>query len=199
MTDQERIAAAINWIKKELGLKDYQLAKKWGVDKNTVAAYCEGKGIAKGQVLASLVKDYGVNGEWLIAGQGDPFLNASETHPTAYGPPGITQETRDKISTSVREVTARFGAPTTPKINIDDAQGKVYRILSAGTALSVALYMNIQQFAAALDTGQELKVCQDQMKEMQTKIDALTRRVDGLTAVPTTTADPAAGSDKEAM
>jgi len=59
--------------------------------------------------------------------------------------------------------------------------------------------MNIQQFAAALDTGHALSLCQDQMKEMQSQIDALNRKMDGLTAVPTSTADPAAGSDKEAM
>ena len=64
------------------------------------------------------------------------------------------------------------------KINIEEAMGKAYKVLNAGTALSVALYMNIQQFAAALDTGQELKECKDLMKSMQQQIDALNHKVD---------------------
>ena len=44
--------------------------------------------------------------------------------------------------------------------------------------------MNIQQFAAALDTGYELKVCQEQMKGLQSQIDVLKDQVDRLTAAP---------------
>jgi cell division protein FtsL len=100
----------------------------------------------------------------------------------------------------VRDMMAAYDpALARQKINIDEDWGKAYKVLSAGTTLSVALHMNIQQFAAALDTGQELKVCQDQIKNMQSQIDELKGKVDRLTAVPTTTADPAAGSDKEAM
>jgi transcriptional regulator with XRE-family HTH domain len=84
------------------------------------------------------------------------------------------------------------------KINIEEAMGKAYKVLNAGTALSVALYMNIQQFAAALDTGQALKACQDQMKAMQEQIDALHAKVDRLTA-PSTTERQGDGSEKKAM
>ena len=85
------------------------------------------------------------------------------------------------------------------KINIDEAQGKAYRVLSAGNALSVALYMNIQQFAAALDTGRELKVCQDQISGLQSQIDELRRQVDRLTAVPATSDVPTAGSEEKVI
>ena len=85
------------------------------------------------------------------------------------------------------------------KINIEEAIGKTYTVLSAGTALSVALYMNIQQFAAALDTGHALQLCQDQMKGMQEQIDALNRKVDGLTAAPITAEGQGDGSVKKAM
>ncbi|PKN71229.1 MAG: hypothetical protein CVU54_02065 [Deltaproteobacteria bacterium HGW-Deltaproteobacteria-12] len=84
------------------------------------------------------------------------------------------------------------------KINIEEAMGKTYKVLSAGTALSVALYMNIQQFAAALDTGQELKECKDMMKAMQLQIDDLSAKVDRLTA-PSTAERQADGSVKKAM
>ncbi|MDD4356021.1 MAG: helix-turn-helix domain-containing protein [Smithellaceae bacterium] len=84
------------------------------------------------------------------------------------------------------------------KINIEEAMGKTYKVLNAGTALSVALYMNIQQFAAALDTGQALKICQDQMKAMQEQIDTLNAKVDRLSA-PSTTERQGDGSEKKAM
>lgn len=83
---EERIAWIIKWIKQEHGLNDPQLGKKWGVDKNTVAAYCNGKGIAKGPVLSSIVKDYGISGEWLIAGNGEPFPGARAKYPEVCGP-----------------------------------------------------------------------------------------------------------------
>jgi len=58
--------------------------------------------------------------------------------------------------------------------------------------------MNIQQFSAAMDAGKELKVCQNQMKDMQKQIDSLNRKVDGLTAVPTSADSPTAGSEEKA-
>ena len=84
------------------------------------------------------------------------------------------------------------------KLNIEEAIGKAYIILNAGTALSVALYLNIQQFSAAMDAAKELKVCQDQIKDMQKQMDSLNRKVDSLTAVPTSADSPAAGSEEKA-
>ncbi len=84
------------------------------------------------------------------------------------------------------------------KINIEEAMGKAYKVLNSGTALSVALYMNIQQFAAALDTGQELKACQEQIKSMQEQIDDLNKKVDRLIA-PSTAERQGDGSEKKAM
>lgn len=85
------------------------------------------------------------------------------------------------------------------KINIEEAIGKAYTVLSAGTALSVALYMNIQQFATALNTGHALQFCQDQMKDMQAQIDVLKQQVDRLTAAPITAEGQGDGSAKKAM
>ena len=83
------------------------------------------------------------------------------------------------------------------KINIEEAIGKTYKVLSAGTALSVALYMNIQQFSLALDTGKDLRVCQDQINGLQSQIDELRGHIDRLTAVPATSDAQADGSEKK--
>lgn len=196
MNDQERIAWAINWIKENKNLKDFHLAKQWGVDKSTVAAYIECKGIAKGKVLSSIVKDYGFSGEWLIAGKGEPFPGASKQYPGVCGPPGLNMGVLDPPQLH-KSSDAMFSSDQ--KINIEEAMGKAYKVLGAGTALSVALFMNIQQFAAALDTGEALKSCQDQMKTMQEQINALNARIDGLTAPSTAERQAGTGSEKEAM
>jgi len=86
MDDKERIAWAINWIKKDRKTNNYRLSKLWGVDNATVARYSGGRGIAKGPVLSSLVKDFGFNGEWLISGKGEPFPMAREKYPDVCGP-----------------------------------------------------------------------------------------------------------------
>jgi cell division protein FtsL len=85
------------------------------------------------------------------------------------------------------------------KINIEEAMGKAYKVLNAGTALSVALYMNIQQFAAALDTGQELKACQEQIKNLQEQIDDLKRQVDRMSPLPPGAGRQGGGSADQAM
>lgn len=85
------------------------------------------------------------------------------------------------------------------KINIEEAMGKAYKVLKSGTALSVALFMNIQQFAAALDTGQELKACQEQIKNLQDQIDDLKRQVDRLSAAPPGAERQGGGSADQAM
>jgi hypothetical protein len=201
MDDKERIAWAINWIKKDRKTNNYRLSKLWGVDNATVARYSGGRGIAKGPVLSSLVKDFGFNGEWLISGKGEPFPMAREKYPDVCGQlpaePLIVCEAPAGYRPSVSEADAIFSSKQ--KINIEEAMGKTYKVLSAGTALSVALYMNIQQFAAALDTGEALKLCQDQMKDMQEQINSLNARIDGLTAPSTAERLAGAGSEKEAM
>jgi transcriptional regulator with XRE-family HTH domain len=129
--------------------------------------------------LSLILQYYKCSKSWLQTGEGVPYPDKQES-----------------TSGGVRETVPTYGNAA-QKINIDDAQGKAYRVLSAGNALSVALYMNIQQFAAALDTGKELKICQDQITDLQSQIDELRGQVDRLTAIPSITADPAAGSEEK--
>jgi len=59
-------------------------------------------------------------------------------------------------------------------------------------------YMNTQQFATALDIGQELKKHKELIKAMQAQIDDLSVKVDRLTA-PSTAGRQDYGSEKEVM
>ncbi len=83
---EERVAWVISLIKEKNSLTNVQIGEKLGIDKNTVAAYIHGKGDLKGVALAGLVKHYDVNGEWLIAGIGEPFPGARIKFPEACGP-----------------------------------------------------------------------------------------------------------------
>jgi len=205
---EERVAWVLNKIKERDRLNNVQVSKILEVDKNTVQLYCHAKGNIKGSALAKLVTYFKINGEWLISGKSEPFPGACEKFPEVCGPPGVTEEQYKRISSTIRSLVnenlADCGASdvlfsSDQKINIEEAMGKAYKILTAGTALSVALYMNIQQFAAALDTGQSLQICQEQIKAMQTQIDALHARIDRLTAPSTAERQEGDGSAKKAM
>jgi hypothetical protein len=82
------------------------------------------------------------------------------------------------------------------KIKIDDALGKVHRILLANNELSITLYMNIQMFATALNNVQELKRCQDGIKNMQEQINKLKQRIDCLIDVSPTVTNPIKAPEK---
>jgi phage repressor protein C with HTH and peptisase S24 domain len=82
---EERVAWALNWIKKRDDINNIQVAKILKVDKNTVQLYCHGKGFIKGYALAALVNDYKINGEWLISDKGEPFPGARENFPEVCG------------------------------------------------------------------------------------------------------------------
>lgn len=118
---------------------------------------------------------------------GEIFLD-SKKYPDATG--------RINDHPIINDNNAGYGSPD-QKINIEEAIGKVYKILDAGTALSAALYMNIQQFAPALETGHALQLCQDTMKAMQKQIDELNKKVDRLTSVPTTSGGQGDGSEEK--
>lgn len=187
MDEKERIAWAINYLKKEHRLKDQELAKKWGIDKNTVAAYRRAKGIAKGNVLASLAKDFGINGEWIITGKGEPFPGARDKFPEVCGGPPTPQAVYDRIdhvvkTAMVRETQAEYSPVGGEQIDI--AIGKAYRVLAADNALSSALFLIIHQFAAALDADSDLKHCKQQLADLREEINVLKRRLDLVEAVP---------------
>lgn len=195
---EERVAWAINFIKDRDKLNNIQLGQKLGINKNTVGEYSQGKGDMKGVALAGLAKEFGFSGAWLISGIGEPFQGAPVHSNKQY------DEISENIRLHTREALMQYDPnpdalfKSDQKINIEEAMGKTYKVLNAGTALSVALYMNIQQFAAALDTGQELQECKELIKGLQSQINDLKMQVDRLSA-PSTAGRQGDGSEKEAM
>lgn len=111
---EERVAWIINFIRKEKGLNNVQLGQILGVNKNTIQAYSKGKGDLKGVALAGIVKHFGINGEWLISGRGEPFPGAREKYPEVCGVEESNQERTDNNITGefvlIRHVNGNISA-----------------------------------------------------------------------------------------
>jgi hypothetical protein len=192
---KERVRWAIGYICDNFKMTNEKIGKEMGCATSTINSY-RSKITVPGMDFSAYLKKYNFSSDWLNSGTGEPFPGAREKYPEVCGPAdyiGVRDNT-DQYGTLVPDTLFK----SDQKINIEEAMGKTYKVLNAGTALSVALYMNIQQFAAALDTGQALQVCQDQMKVMQEQIDDLNLKMDRLTA-PSIPGRQADGSEKEAM
>jgi hypothetical protein len=86
----ENVAWAIKIIKTDksldVGIKDIDLAKILGTNKDTLAAYRNKKGLLKGIVIERLVSVYNFNPMWLLKGTGEPFPGARINYPEVCGP-----------------------------------------------------------------------------------------------------------------
>ena len=188
-TLEDRVAWALGYIKKKEKITNIQLSKILEVDKNTVQAYCHGKGTLKGSALAVIVKVYGFNGEWLMAGKGEPFPGASEIFPEVCGKPPVTPAQIDQITQyvkdhpvdprTVNEGTYSFAQGSSVElVNVDEIMGKAYIILSANTELSQCLSVFIQQISTASKARDELQNCQKELMKTQHQIADLQKQLD---------------------
>jgi len=172
MDYEERIAWVIGHIKETTGLKDHQLGKKWGVDKNTVAKYCQGKGIAKGPVLASIVKEFGIQGEWLIAGNGEPYPGARDKYRSVCGPEIQPCQAAPSEVSGVNEILSAY----TNKIPITDDLLKASRVLESETHYATALHLNIHSFSRALNIEEEHDDINDRFNDLQSQLNDVKSR-----------------------
>jgi transcriptional regulator with XRE-family HTH domain len=204
---KKRTGWAINRISADRHLGNIEIAKLLSSSATTVSNYRTEKNGPKTAFIISLCKEFGYNQDWFMTGAGEPFVGAREKYPEICGPKTPAEIKYDQITETVHHHIKDAQMQYNPnadalfksdqKINIEEAMGKTYKVLSAGTALSVALYMNIQQFAAALDTGQELRECKETMVSLQSQIDDLRQQVDRLSAVPGTTEGQGDASESE--
>lgn len=185
----KRVAWAIATIKDDRdldkGITDVDLGKILGTNKDTLAGYRSGRGLLKGVVLERLVSRYGFSPAWLFQGVGEPFPGARAKYPEVCGPEHLP-------TVNNTDVLALPHAENPPQINIDEAMGKAYKVLQSGTPYAVALYLNIQQFAGALDATKELTTCQIRIDGLEQQVGELRRQVDRLTAPPSSAAQAAA-------
>lgn len=172
----ERIAWAITTIKEDKdldkGIKDVELAKILGTNKDTLAAYRHGKGLLKGEVIENIVSYYHFNPNWLFQGQGEPFPGARLKYPEVSGP-----EPTDSIPLILPQPTARSGASgaiSQPfQIDLGEDVRLAIEVLSSNTHYASSLHVNIHSFAAAVADNKRLTVVEQKMLDMDTKMDKL--------------------------
>jgi len=172
------IGDRIQKVRNDNKLSQRIFAEKIGISQGYLSEIEQNKKPPSEPILLAIEYRYAIPKDWLLTGEGEMEKGGS----------GGAAEDR-----AVQEMAMD------QKINIDDAMGKVYKILSSGTPYAVALYLNIIQFASAMDTGKELEKCMGEIEELKTQINELRQQVDRLAAVPTTAEQPDESSKKAAM
>jgi transcriptional regulator with XRE-family HTH domain len=204
---KKRVSWAIKRVAAERHLTNITLAPLLDSTPTTVSNYRTEKNSPKPAFIINFCREFGYNQDWFMTGAGEPFVGAREKYPEICGPKTPNEIKYDQITESVRYHVKEAQMQYDPnpdalfnsdqKINIEEAMGKTYKVLADGSALSVALYMNIQQFAAARETGRELQECKELVKGMQSQIDELNAKVDRLSSRPTSTEGQGDASESE--
>jgi FtsZ-binding cell division protein ZapB len=176
----KRVAWSIETIKIERsldkGIKDIDLAKILGTNKNTLSDYRKEKGLLKSVVVENLVSVFNFNPMWLFKGVGEPFPGAREKYPDVCGP-----ETINKTSPLYNKVEAPDMYVATPGIEYNagtDDFGKAVsglkKIFDSGDPILTATSMaGIHIFETSLNM-------KAQINEQTKKIDGLQKECDDL-------------------
>jgi hypothetical protein len=193
---KERTRWVIGYICDKFKMTNEKIGKEMGCATSTINSYRRMITLP-GRDFAVYLKKYNISTDWFDEGKGEPFPGAREKYSHICGQKTQNEIQYDQITESVhhhiKEAQMQYNPnpdalfKSDQKINIEEAMGKAYKVLTAGTALSVALFMNIQQFAIAQETGKELQECKELVKGMQSQIDELNTKVDRLSSHPTST------------
>ncbi|MGD0020788.1 MAG: hypothetical protein ABSC54_00650 [Smithellaceae bacterium] len=176
---------AVNYVCRRDNLTNKTLADLLKMNTSNISQYRSKKIRPSAEFMEAFCKQFGFNEAWFLSGVGEPFPGAFKDHPEICGPAGSAP--------AVHEPSPPYGALITEqKINIEEAVGKAYKILSSGTPAAAVLYLNIQQIAADL-------ACRAEIEELKAQVAELKGWVKRLSPNPSSAVEPDAGSDKEAM
>jgi DNA-binding Xre family transcriptional regulator len=198
---KKRVRWAINKVAATRGLTNRTIAPVVGVTPTTVSNYRTMKNEPKSSFINKFCDAFSCNSEWIMTGKGRPFFDLGDDyeddsdiprHPVAAAP-------LSRQVTEPRRVPRQQTGASSTSINVDEAMGKTYKVLTSGTPYAVALYLNIQQFSSSLDTAHELSQCKERLEDLQDQVDELRRQVDRLSAVPDTPEEQEEPLEKEAM
>ena len=159
-----KIILILDKIKKEKTIRtDIELANILRVRPNTISTWRK-RGTVPYKTLIAFCEQKGIDIKDLLSEE-EKQMGKDVYDQEGIGP-GMTFENIDKYSASQETSMDK-------KLNIDDAMGKGYKILSSGTPYAVALYLNIMQFASALDVGRELEKCVNEIQELKSQVNEL--------------------------
>lgn len=194
---EERVAWIIKKIKEKESLNNAQIGEKLGIDKNTVAAYLHKKGDLKGVALAGIVKHFGISGEWLIAGHGEPFPGARRDYSDVCSPEKAPLYNKD---------VAALPAGEAGELKISDLLHKTAVVLESKSIFTQALRSNIEAFHYAITCESQLEEFRgiinkqnSHLADLQSQMNLLRNQVDRLTAPPITSEQQVDSLAKEAM
>jgi transcriptional regulator with XRE-family HTH domain len=154
----ETIQERLKIVRKSLGLSQDELAIKTGAKRTTIAGYEAGVSLPHAEFLTALNKNYGINSNWLLTGDGNIFIKQlyPETEITSVG---------HQIPLLRQKVSCGFGQHWENEANIDRyvnvfdlvprlKTGKVYAVSVNGSSmLGVGIrHGDIVLFDAAKET-----------------------------------------------
>lgn len=196
---KNRVRWVIDYICRDFHLTNEKIAKEMGCATSTINSYRR-KITLPGRDFGIFLKKYNISTDWLDAGIGEPFPGARDKYPNICGQMTENEKKyamiKEKVNSEIKEAQDFYS--NCKQMNVEDALGKTFEVLKEGSDLSVALYMNIQQFAAALETGEELKKCRNEIATLREEVQKLKQEVNRFTA-PSTAGRPDDGSEKEVI
>ncbi len=68
----------IKKLRESFGLTQKDFAKKISVGRSTIAQYETGRNIPADSVIANICREFCINEEWLVSGNGDMFIDTSD-------------------------------------------------------------------------------------------------------------------------
>ena len=205
----KRVAWSIEIIKIERsldkGIRDIDLAKILGTNKNTLSDYRKEKGLLKGVVVENLVSAYNFDPVWFYKGIGEPFPGAKEKYPDVCGPEEISRKTIDKngplynkvesdedpgISQDEKEYDPHGGwqpRDIHESVGVDKGLGIIRAIerlskiyASKMPSLINAINVNLEAFCEAVDRREGEIEAVAQVKKLNLRVDTLEKQLNNL-------------------
>lgn len=154
---KKRVRVAINKVVFERNLSNKALAPLLNTTPTTISNYRIMKNMAKQPFIVRFCSLFECSKEWILTGDGRPFFDSGDTYQELFDKYFIIPTVRARKMPAVgvlessagpafiKEEQAAYNADgAAHKMNVDDAMGKTYKVLSSGTPYAVALYLNIQ-------------------------------------------------------
>jgi len=155
MTFIERIESIIKPLSRA------EFARKIGIHVSTIALW-DDKHLPKGDILQRIHKEFNVNIDWLLTGEGVPYIN-KEANGFQISEPGA-------------EYSTTPSGTRNKQIKISDALAMAARVLESQTSYATALYLNIQHFDRAIQAEQRIANLEARLKLVENQLTLFSER-----------------------
>lgn len=141
--------------------KPSAFAKKAGIPHGTLYGYIEGR-MPASEHLIRIRDTFGVNLNWLLTGEGDPYLHEAERQVTEPDHPYNLPE--EIIDSGIVESGEKLGG----RDRLGELLGLAVRVLASGNQQAAdALEKNIRYFAHAIEQERRLARVEDRLAALE--------------------------------